>query len=62
MGALIEFGEGAPPSFAEEGVCGRLAPELVPGDDEGQLVWISVGFAVELELVIGYLAEDDFSS
>lgn len=42
-------------------MCGGLAPELVPGDDEGQLVWISVGFAVELEPVIGYLAEDDFS-
>nr|XP_014336890.1 PREDICTED: uncharacterized protein LOC106701323 [Bos mutus] len=50
------------PQDHHEGVCGGLAPELVPGDDEGQLMWISVGFAVELELIIGYLAEDDFSS
>ena len=39
---------------------GGLGPELVPRDDGGQLLWISVGFAVDLEPVIGYLAEDDF--
>ena len=42
-------------------MCGGLGPKLVPGDDEGQLVWIAVGFSVESEPVIGYLAEDDFS-
>lgn len=42
-------------------MCGGLGPRLVPGDDEGQLVWISVGSSVESEPVIGYLAEDDFS-
>lgn len=33
-------------------VCGGWGPQAVPGDGGSQLVGISVGFAVELELVI----------